>query len=143
MYSNCEHTLSLFFTSDLTRKGTVRFPHPACGRSSPPGHAVACGRHRDERTRDIPQSLLEMLVSSAKPTTGMQVVRPTAPVPRLAHSRCPQSRPFHTSMPACLRQPVLTPTPIAMRQLHFDPPFMFDPRLALSLDDLSFCSCGH
>jgi hypothetical protein len=52
---------------------------PPCGRSSPPGRSVVDGRRRDERTRDIPQSLLCALVSSAKPTTGIQVVRPAAP----------------------------------------------------------------
>src|SRR5579864_7795411 len=52
---------------------------PPCGRSSPPGHAVVDGWRRDERTRDIPQSLPRSLVSSAKPTTGVQVVRPAAP----------------------------------------------------------------
>src|SRR5205823_3212267 len=50
------------------------------------------GWRRDERTRDTPQSLPRALVSSAKPTTGIQVERPAAPpMPQLAHSRCPQS----------------------------------------------------
>src|SRR5258708_7210042 len=53
-------------------------PHPCC-RSSPPGHAVVHGWCRDERTRDILQNSLRALVSSAKPTTGVQVVRPAAP----------------------------------------------------------------
>jgi hypothetical protein len=66
---------------------------PPCGRASPPGHAVVDGWRRDERTRDILQNLPRSLVSSAKPTTGVQVVRPAAPpMPRLAHSRCQQSR---------------------------------------------------
>ena len=52
---------------------------PACDGPSPPGHAVVDGWRRDERTRDIPQSLPRSLVSSAKPTTGVQVVWPTAP----------------------------------------------------------------
>src|SRR5712692_6778453 len=52
---------------------------PPCGRSSPPGHAVVDGWRRDERTRDIPQRNPRSLVSSAKPTTGVQVVRPAAP----------------------------------------------------------------
>jgi len=52
---------------------------PPCGRSSPPGRSVVDGWRRDERTRDIPQSLLRALVSSAKPTTGIQVERPAAP----------------------------------------------------------------
>src|SRR5437588_2992199 len=52
---------------------------PPCGRSSPPGHAVVDGWRRDERTRDTPQSLPRSLVSSAKPTTAIQVVRPAAP----------------------------------------------------------------
>jgi transposase InsO family protein len=52
---------------------------PPCGSSSPPGHTVVDGWRRDERTRDILQSLPRSLVSSAKPTTGVQVVRPAAP----------------------------------------------------------------
>src|SRR6266702_7287441 len=68
-------------------------PTPPRGKPSPPGRAVVNGSCRDERTRDIPQSHPRTLVSSAKPTTGIQVVwLPTPPVPRLAHSGCPQSR---------------------------------------------------
>src|SRR2546421_6563633 len=52
---------------------------PPCGRSSPPGHSVVDGWRRDERTRDRLQNLPRSLVSSAKPTTGVQVVRPAAP----------------------------------------------------------------
>src|SRR6266567_5326593 len=52
---------------------------PPCGRSSPPGRSVVDGWRRDERTRDIPQSLPRSLVPSAKPTTGVQVVRSAAP----------------------------------------------------------------
>src|SRR5713101_7464167 len=52
---------------------------PPCGRASPPGHAVVDGWRRDERTRDTPQSLPRALVSSAKPTTTVQVVRSAAP----------------------------------------------------------------
>src|SRR2546421_10522446 len=90
---------------------------PPCGRSSPPGHPVVDGWRRDERTRGIPQSLPRSLVSSAKPTTGVQVVRPTAPMPQLAHSGCPQSRaspPMITSMLPSHRRP-------ALRQLTFAP----------------------
>src|SRR5437764_12200876 len=46
---------------------------PPGGRSSPPGHPVVDGWRRDERPRDTPQSLLRALVSSAKPTTAVQV----------------------------------------------------------------------
>src|SRR6266496_6239478 len=52
---------------------------PPCGRASPPGHSVVDGWRRDERTRDRLQNLPRSLVSSAKPTTGVQVVRPAAP----------------------------------------------------------------
>ena len=58
---------------------TDRCGPPPCGRSSPPGRSVVDGWRRDERTRDIPQSLPRSLVSSAKPTTGIQVVRSAAP----------------------------------------------------------------
>src|SRR6266516_158977 len=78
----------LFSSSRWVERAT-----PPCGWSSPPGRAVVNGCCRDERTRDTPQSHLRALVSSAKPTTGIQVVRPTAPpMPQLAHKRCPQSR---------------------------------------------------
>ena len=60
----------------LTR--SLHFPHPAKG-ASPPGRSVVDGSCRDERTRDIPQSLPRSLVSSAKPTTGIQVVRAFRP----------------------------------------------------------------
>ncbi len=68
---------------------------PPCGRSSPPGHAVVDGWRRDERTRDTPQSLPRALVSSAKPTTAIQVVRPAAPTASTRSLRMPteQGRP--------------------------------------------------
>jgi hypothetical protein len=56
----------------LTRP--LHYPRPAQG-ASPPGRSVVDGLCRDERTRDIPQSLLDTLVSAVKPTTGIQVVR--------------------------------------------------------------------
>ncbi|MFL5666320.1 MAG: hypothetical protein ACJ8BW_33975 [Ktedonobacteraceae bacterium] len=62
----------------MTENREVEFP-PPCGRASPPGHSVVYGCCRDERTRDTPQSDLRALVSSAKPTPGVQVVRPAAP----------------------------------------------------------------
>jgi hypothetical protein len=52
--------------------------HPAKG-ASPPGRSAVDGLCRDERTRDIPQSLPRSLVSSAKPTTGIQVVHAFRP----------------------------------------------------------------
>jgi hypothetical protein len=65
---------------------SLDFPHPAKG-ASPPGRAVVNGSCRDERTRDIPQSHPRSLVSAAKPTTGIQVVRTFRPrMPQLAHS---------------------------------------------------------
>lgn len=68
----------------LTR--SLHFPHPAKG-ASPPGRSVVDGSRRDERTRDIPQSLPRSLVSAAKPTTGIQVIRAFRPLlPQLAHS---------------------------------------------------------
>jgi hypothetical protein len=76
-------------------------PPPAKG-ASPPGHPVVNGRRRDERTRGTPQSQRRPLVSSARPTTAVQVERTfRPPLPRLAHSRCPQSR----ASPPPLRRP--------------------------------------
>ena len=72
--TNLQSSLSRLFCHTTDRCGP-----PPCGRSSPPGHAVVDGWRRDERTRDIPQSLPRSLVSSAKPTTGVQVVRSAAP----------------------------------------------------------------
>src|SRR5437588_5377890 len=118
---------------------------PPGGRSSPPGHPVVDGWRRDERPRDTPQSLLRALVSSAKPTTGVQVERPAAPpMPRLAPSGCPQSRatPPQTTQvrfcptPAMLRQGEMTPTPTPLRQLTFDL-LALSPRPERPGDDLS------
>jgi hypothetical protein len=65
--------------ADGGKNGRWAGSSPPCGGPSPPGHVVVNGWRRDERTRDIPQSLPRSLVSSAKPTTGVQVVWPTAP----------------------------------------------------------------
>ena len=101
---------------------------PPCGRSSPPGRSVMDGWRRDERTRDIPQSQLGALVSSAKPTTGIQVVRPA--VPQCLDSLTPDAHragPLHPRpqrfasrpTPAMLRQGDMTPTrePVALTYL--------------------------
>src|SRR3989442_15861767 len=93
-----------------------RLTTPPCSRSSPPGHAVVDGWRRDERTRDIPQSLPRSLVSSAKPTTGVQVVRPAAPTASTRSLRMPTEqgpsaldRPGSAfSTPTSLRQHALT-----------------------------------
>ncbi len=86
--TNLQGSLSHLFCTEQMDATT-----PPCGGSSPPGRSVVDGWRRDERTRDILQSHPRSLVSSAKPTTGVQVVRPVAPpMPRLAHSRCQQSR---------------------------------------------------
>jgi hypothetical protein len=63
----------------VLHEASIGVPTPPCGRSPPPGPSVVDGSCRDERTRDTPQSLLRALVSSAKPTTGVQVVRPATP----------------------------------------------------------------
>jgi hypothetical protein len=79
---------------------------PPCGKSSPPGHAVVDGWRRDERTRDILQSLPRSLVSSAKPTTGVQVVRPAAP--QCLDSLTPdasRARPLHPRSQQCASSP--------------------------------------
>src|SRR5437588_3611320 len=80
---------------------------PPCGRSSPPGHAVVDGWRRDERTRDTPQSLPRSLVSSAKPTTAIQVVRPAAPTASTRSLRMPreQGRPTLDSTIWCWLSP--------------------------------------
>jgi excisionase family DNA binding protein len=101
-------TLSKVLSHVCSATQQIGVATPPCGRSSPPGHAVVDGWRRDERTRGIPQSLPRSLVSSAKPTTGVQVVRPVAPpMPRLAHSGCQQSRaaPPQATMVRCFPTP--------------------------------------
>ncbi len=125
---------SLMFVLQLAKIGAAT---PPGGWSPPPGPSVVDGWRRDERTRDTPQSLPRALVSSAKPTTGVQVVRPAAPpLPRLAHSRCPQSgatppqatlvrlAPFAREACARVRYPQRR---LCLRQVGIDPPFIFDP----------------
>jgi len=63
----------------VLHEASIGVPTPPGGRSPPPGPSVVDGSCRDERTRDTPQSLPRSLVSFAKPTTGVQVVRPAAP----------------------------------------------------------------
>jgi len=60
----------------LTR--SMHSPYPAKG-ASPPGRSVVDGLCRDERTRDIPQSVPRSLISAGKPTTGIQVVHAFRP----------------------------------------------------------------
>ncbi len=69
---------------------------PPCGRSSPPGHSVVDGWRRDERTRDRLQNLPRSLVSSPKPTTGVQVVRPAAPTASTRSLRMPAEQGLST-----------------------------------------------
>src|SRR2546423_12196432 len=125
---------------------------PPCGRSSPPGHAVVDGWRRDERTRDTPQSLPRALVSSAKPTPAVQVVRSAAPSTASTRSlRMPteQGRPTRDStircwlMPSVLRQDGSTPTPTIVRQDRFDPLFMVDLLHLAPPDGPSCGSCDH
>src|SRR5213592_436550 len=78
-FSVSQVTISKVLSSVGAATQPVNAATPPCGRASPPGHSVVDGWRRDERTRGIPQSLPRSLVSSAKPTTGVQVVRPAAP----------------------------------------------------------------
>src|SRR5205809_5600526 len=102
-------------------------PPPAKG-ASPPGHPVVDGWRRDERTRDIPQSLPRSLVSSAKPTTGVQVVRPAAPTASTRSLQMPTEQGLSTParairfspIPALLHQGDMLLTPITLRQLTWD-----------------------
>ncbi len=96
----------------LTR--SLHLPHPAPG-TSPPGRTVVAGSCRDERPRDIPQSLPCSLVSAAKPTTGIQVVRAWRPLAASTRSLL---------MPT--EQGRSTPSPIK-RKSRAVPPFL--PRL--------------
>src|SRR5229473_2256136 len=109
---------------------------PPCGSSSPPGQAVVDGWRRDERTRDTPQSLPRSLVSSAKPTTAVQVVRPAAPTASTRSLRMPTEQ-GHSALDS--HKPTLaeglsaapgevdSTTPTTVRQQKSDPPFIFDP----------------
>ena len=118
---------------------------PPCGRSSPPGRSVVDGWRRDERTRDIPQSLLCALVSSAKPTTGIQVVRSAAPTASTRSLLMPTeqglSTPgYHDSLLPHTSQAEMTPTPTMLRPLTFDllPLWPLPPRRG---DDPSCDNC--
>src|SRR6266581_115087 len=121
--TNLQSSLSRLFCHTADRCGS-----PPCGRSSPPGHAVVDGWRRDERTRDIPQSLPRSLVSSAKPTTAVQVVRPAAPTASTRSLQMPteQASPPQTTTirffltPVLLRQSEMTLTPTTLRQLTCD-----------------------
>ena len=95
----------------LTR--SIHSPSPAKG-ASPPGRAVARGLCRDERTRDIPQSVLRSLISAGKPTTGIQVVHAFRP-------RC-----LNSLTPDAHRAGRSTPSPL-QRKSRAVPPFL--PRL--------------
>src|SRR2546426_10721674 len=103
-FSVSQVTISKVLSSVGATTQQVNAAPPPCGRSSPPGHAVVDGWRRDERTRDTPQSLPRALVSSAKPTTAVQVVRPAAPSTASTRSlRMPteQGRPARDSAIRC------------------------------------------
>ena len=102
-------------------------PPPAQG-ASPPGHSVVDGWRRDERTRGTPQSHLRVLVSSAKPTTGVQVVR--AFRPRCLDSLTPgahRAGPLHPRWAVCAaaqrqrlsRQDEITRAPMGLAPAYF------------------------
>src|SRR5947209_4219913 len=130
----------------------MRPHHPAAGRLHLDMLWWTAGAETSERGIDTPQSLPRALVSSAKPTTAIQVVRPAAPSTASTRSlRMPteQGRPARDSaircwlMPVVLRQDGLTPAPTIVRQHTFDPLFMGD-LLHLALpDDPSCGSSAH
>src|SRR6266699_949689 len=80
--------LSYLFCSS---RRSMQPPHPTAGRLHLDPLWWTAGAETSAREIDRRASS-SALVSSAKPTTGIQVVRPAAPLPRLAHSRCPQGR---------------------------------------------------
>jgi hypothetical protein len=133
----------------VLHEASIGVPTPPCGRSPPPGPSVVDGSCRDERTRDTPQSLPRSLVSSAKPTTGVQVVRPAAPhgldsLTPDAH----RARPPHPRRHECAssqrqrgsRQGKIPQRRLCLRQADIDPPFIFAP---LSLGVPADLSCGN
>jgi hypothetical protein len=83
---------------------------PPGGGPSPPGHPVVNGWRRDERPRDRPQRLLCSLVSSAKPTTGVQVVGPAAPTSASTRSLRMPAALGHPCLSARFRQSMSTPS---------------------------------
>src|SRR5207249_4304480 len=87
---------------------------------SPPGRTVVNGWRRDERTTDIPQNHLGSLVSSAQPTTGVQVVRP--PPKRLDSltqdaRRARAAPPFKASLRSCHLIDQVWPVPCKKSEL--------------------------
>src|SRR6266699_2342719 len=151
-FSVLQVTISKVLSSVGATTQQVNAAPPPCGRSSPPGHAVVDGWRRDERTRDTPQSLPRSLVSSAKPTTAVQVVRPAAPTASTRSLRMPTEQ-GHSALDS--QKPTLAEglsaapgevdptTPTTVRQPKIDPPFIFDPHRKMRRCDLSCGSCDH
>lgn len=115
-------------------------PHSPCGRSSPPGQAVVNGGRRDERPRDTPQSLPRPLVSSAQPTTAVQVVRPTAPSASTRSLRMPTER-GRSPTPVGIQRAMAEQV---MRVCQALPPFLLrGPRQRYSCRWGADVSCGN
>ncbi|TMB81867.1 MAG: hypothetical protein E6J48_07500 [Chloroflexi bacterium] len=110
------------------------------------------GWRRDERPRDTPQKPPRALVSSAKPTTAVQVVRPAAPTASTrslwmpteqGHSALDSHKPTLAEGLSATPGEVDPTTPTIARQPKSDPPFIFDPQRKRRHCDLSCGSCGH
>src|SRR5712692_147288 len=95
---------------------------------------------------------LRALVSSAKPTTAIQVVRPAAPTASTrsllmpteqGHCALDSHKPTLAEGLSAAPGEVDPTTPTTVRQPKIDPPFIFDPHRQLRHCDLSCGSCDH
>jgi hypothetical protein len=151
----------VIFFPTLTRSKilTPSFSHTAVRCGSPTLRQVVstwtcCGGRLAPRRANEGYTAepLRALVSSAKPTTAIQVVRPVAPTASTRSLRMPTEQ-GHSALdshkPTLVHGSSAAPgevdptTPTTVRQHKIDPPFIFDPHRQIRHCDLSCGSCDH
>ena len=133
----------VIFFPTLTRSKilTPSFSHTAVRCGSPTLRQVVstwtcCGGRLAPRRANEGYTAepLRALVSSAKPTTAIQVVRPAAPTASTRSLRMPTEQ-GHSALDS--------QKPTTVRQHKIDSPFIFDPHRQIRHGDLSCGSCDH